>query len=113
MNPNEIAKKMIFDLLIKKAMAKVIISIPLLGFPVVNPVFIYIAEKLYSVLYDELKEEGELLMIGLKTEYQEKKYTEAVEKFDEVIKKGSTDEELQKARDEFKDRLHKLITIKL
>ena len=112
MNPSDIAKKAIFDLLIKRALAKVIVSIPFFALPVVNPVFVYIAEKLYSILYDELKEEGSLLMIGIKTEYQAKKYQEAVDTFETVIKSGGKDEDLQKAHDEFKERLRKLISLK-
>lgn len=112
MNPNDMAKKIIFDLVVKKAIAKVILAVPFLGLPVVNPVFVYVAQKLFTALYNEIEFEGELLMIGIKTDFQDKKYKEATTALGQAIKQGKTDEELQKAHDEFKKRLHDLISLK-
>lgn len=112
MEPSDIAKKLIFDHLVKKAISKLIISIPFFGLPVVNPVFLFIAEKLYSYLYEELKFETELLMIGIKTDHQKEKYDEAVTEFKKEISQGKSDEEMAKAQEEFKNRLRNLISLR-
>lgn len=109
---NELSEKLIYELVVKKAITKAITLMPFFGLPIVNPFFVAIAEKLYSILYAELKEEGQLLMIAIKTEFQEKKYSEAVNELKTVIDKGASDEEVKVAKDEFKKRLHDLISFK-
>ena len=113
MNPNDIVKELVFNILVKRAITKVVVSLPFLGLPVVNPVFLYIAEKLYSVLYEELKEENQLMMMGIKTAAQEREYQAAVNEFKVVIKNGGNDEQIAKARDEFKNTLHKFISLRV
>jgi len=111
MNSDALAKKLLFELLIEKAITKVIASVPFFGLPVINPIFIFAAEKLYSYLYDELEEEGTLLMIGIKTDHQRVKYQEATTELQTSIKEGQSDEEIKKAREEFKKRLKNLVNL--
>ena len=112
MSPSDIAKKIIFDLVVKKAIQRVILAVPFFGLPVVNPVFVYVAQKLFVALYDELEFQGELLLIGLKTEHEKKKYDEAVNEFKTSIEQGKSDEEINRAHEEFKNRLRDLVRLK-
>jgi predicted Zn-dependent peptidase len=111
MNASDLAKKLLFETLIQNAIKKVILAVPFFGLPVVNPLFIFVAEKLYSYLYDELEQEGTLLMIGIRTENQKVKYEESVKELEAAINQGQTDEQINLAREEFKKRLKDLINL--
>jgi len=111
MNAADIAKKLMFDTLIQTAIKKVISAVPFFGLPVINPIFIFAAEKLYSYLYDELEQEGTLLMIGIRTERQREHYEEAVVVLQTALNQGQTDEQIKLAREEFKKRLKDLINL--
>jgi hypothetical protein len=111
MNAADIAKKLIFDTLIQNAIKKVILAVPFFGLPVIHPIFIFAAGKLYSYLYDELEQEGTLLMIGIRTEHQKVKYEESVKELEIAINQGQTDEQKKLAHEEFKKRLKLLINL--
>lgn len=111
MNADQVAKKLIFDVLVEKAITKVIAAIPFFGMPVINPIFVYAAEKLYSYLYDETEEEGTLLYIGIRTDHQRSKYQESVKELETATTQGQTDAQIKQAREEFKKRLKNFINL--
>jgi hypothetical protein len=116
-----IIKYLIFDVAVKAAVASAISAAPLLGIPIIRPIFTFIVEKTANLIYKELSRFVVFSIIDLKNETDLKNYQEAVrqletildtpaEYFDHGIEGVNKKElEIEKAKEEYKKRLASLI----
>ena len=108
---NEIIKGLIFDVVLKALINRIILKAPYLALPVINPVFIFVMTKLTGLIYDEICSRVSLVMIDFKVESERLAYQNAVEylKFAQVKNDPET---IKKAEQTFRDTLADLIRFK-
>lgn len=110
MNLDKAIKEVLFETVVKGAIESAITRIPFLAFPVINPVFAFVFKLGATLIYDELAKRGYAIFVDIKTDYDRKKYDEAVGELKETIEKDINDaEKLKKAKDDFKSRLGNLV----
>lgn len=110
---DNIIHSILFDVVLKAVLARIIASVPFLALPIINPIFALILDKVASLFYDEMSKFIEFKVIDLQVGEQKNNYDAAVNNLKEVLSKPEqSPEEIQKAKDELKKRLHDLINIK-
>lgn len=103
-------KKIIYEVILKKAVAKVISALPFLGLPFINPVFVWAMEKLAATIYEELSTFVAFKVISFKTTAQREAYESAVAQFkDEVLRSEQNAEEIERRRQEVERALRDLV----
>lgn len=108
----EIVKKLIFDVILKAAVKKIIAAFPVFGFPVINPIFLYFLNKLANHIYSELAEKVGFYLIDLKTEEEKQEYEKAVVVLQKIHNTGTaTKEEVERAKENFRKTLGDLIRL--
>lgn len=103
------AKKLVQDVLVKKAIELAMKEVAWLALPVINPLFMLIMGFAGKYLYKVLSLEAAMVIIGVQVEHQREKYEEAVTELKETIKQGASNEEIERKRKEAEERLRKLI----
>jgi hypothetical protein len=105
-----VIKNILIEVALKVAIAQIIIAVPFLGFPIINPVFIFIAEKLVLRVFAELARVVNFEIIDIRIESERKNYEEAVSKLRTVLTTPEVpNDQIEKAKEEFRNRLHDLI----
>ena len=99
----------LFELALKGTLASLRASYPFLNIPIVSQLFELLFRKIVSSFYEVGKKFGIHVGVILKTEHQQKKYDESVKELETKISQGMSDEEIKKARDEFRKRAGALI----
>jgi len=103
------ARKLVFDFLVKKAIARAVLAVPFLGLPFIGPFFAWVFTKGAELLYTELELGFDLYIIDARVQHNREAYDQAVKDLGTVLKNGASDEEKQLAKEEFKARLGSLI----
>lgn len=106
----EVIHNLLFDVVLKAVMARLVQAIPFLGFPIINPLVGFLLGKLVGIFYEELSRFVSFKLIDFKTEKQKNEYNESVE----VLKKAveSQDEEsIKRAKEEMRAKLRDLVSL--
>lgn len=112
---NEILHGIIFEVVLKAAISRVVAAVPFLAWPIINPVFSFIVVKFVEIFYDELSKSVAFQVINFQTEEQRKAYSDAVTQLQAAIEKPKEEqnaEDIEKAKAELKARLKDLISLK-
>ena len=107
----EEALNIVKELLIEKAIKEMIEEVAWLALPVINPIFVLIIKFAGKFLYKKAALEAAFKIIEKQTGDQRDTYNEEMSQYKEAIKQGKSDAEIQKERDEAKERLRKLISL--
>lgn len=113
----DMIKGVVFDVIVKKVIARAVTALPFLGVPPFSWVFGYAVNKIATMFYEELARRVTFALIDAQVEGQRQAYDEAVGKLKEVIaappEKFATEEErnaaAEQARLEMEKRLRDLI----
>lgn len=117
----KIIKHLIFDVAVKAAVASAISAAPLLGVPVIRPIFTFIVERVANLVYTELSRFVVFSIIDLKNETDLKNYQDAVKQLETILETPpehydhgedgihKKEIEIEKAKEEYKKRLASLI----
>lgn len=117
----KIIKHLIFDVAVKAAVASAISAAPLLGVPVIRPIFTFMVEQIANLVYKELSRFVVFSIIDLRNEADLKNYQEAVEQLEKILETPADhfdhgedgihkkELEIEKAKEEYKKRLASLI----
>lgn len=123
-NAEKVIKTLIFDVAVKAAVASAISALPILGLPVIRPIFTFIVEKTASLIYKELSRFVVFSIIDIQNETDLKNYQEAVKSLEAVLEipadhydhgeegVNKKEIEIEKAKQEYKKRLADLIRFK-
>ena len=103
-----VAQKLFHDVVIKAVIREMVIAIPFLGHPILNPVVIYIVTKIAMKVYKQAKLVGGMYVIKLKNDSERRAYDEAIVELKKALNSGNNIEE---AKNEFKKRLSDLVRI--
>jgi hypothetical protein len=105
-----IVKGLIFEVALRAVVARLILVVPFLGWPVINPVFVFILSKIAGLLFDEMAKVVSFGIIELQVDHQRKTYEESVDKLKLALTAGDPDA-IKQAKEEFKNRLGDLIRL--
>lgn len=109
-----ILKNLFFEVALKSLEEKLISLAPLLGWPVINPVFLFIMNKIASLFYDELTNVVQFVEIDWEVEKEKKAYQDALKKLEDEINKPKDQRDetaIERERLNTRDRLRDLIRI--
>lgn len=108
---NGLIKAAIYDLALKAAIERIVIQVPFLAWPVINPVFVFIMERIAGMLFAEMKTRVDFALIDFETERDRVAYEQAVEELRQINlgEKPPTDEEIENAREQIRNRLSDFI----
>ena len=98
----DVAKRLFFEVVVKAAITRVVAAVPFLGWPVVGTVFQVLVMKFAGILYEELQRLTKFTIIDIEIEKNRKEYDEATSKLKDAIEK---DEDVEKAKEEYKNNL--------
>jgi hypothetical protein len=101
----------VFDVALKAVITRIVAAVPFLGFPVINPVFVYIITKLAGVIYEEISRVVAFSIIDHTVDQERQKYDDAVNQLKDAVKTGDQND-IEKAKAEFKERLKNLVRIR-
>ena len=99
--------KRIIEEILKKVVVKAIAKVPFLGLPIINPIFLFIAEKIISLASDELQLLASTEWDERETELKLDAYNQALKELQSVIKDGTSDPKM--SIEEYKSKLANLI----
>jgi len=105
---NEIVKKLVYEVIVKAAITRLVAAIPFLNLPIVNPLTVYFLGRFAEHLYDVISLYITFQVIDFQTAHQKIEYERAVS---ELLKaqQSQNKEEQDRAKAEFKKRLGDLI----
>lgn len=105
---NDLIKKLIFEVVVREVLKKILQAAPFLSWPIVNPLFIWGFTWAAGKIYDEMALVISFQLIALKTDEQVRKYEAVVKE----IQAAQGQEELdEKTREEYRKKLADLIRI--
>ena len=107
------AKKLIMDVLVKKAIELAIKEAAWLTLPIINPLFVFIMNFAGKYLYKVITLEAAFIIIGKQVEHQRDRYEEAMTGLQTAIKEGKSNEEIERERLEAEKRLRDLINFNM
>jgi len=108
----DVVKKLVFDVILKAAISKIIAAVPFLAWPVINPLFVYIVTKVATRLYEEMETHVQFTLIDLKTKAELEAYNKAVAELKAAHAAPIIDQkEIENAKQKFKATLGNLIRI--
>jgi len=108
-----LVKALIFDVIIRGAIVRLVASVPFLALPVINQIVVFIVMRVAGIIYTELDYHVALTLINIRGKLQTKRYTKAVAQLKAVIKNEmATPEELENAKEEFKTTLRSFVKYK-
>jgi uncharacterized membrane protein required for colicin V production len=103
-----IIHSILFDVVLRATIMRIVAMIPFLGLPIINPVFAFIVGKFAGILFVEMQKAVAFKVIDLQIGAQKDAYNEAVVELKAAIEEKNA-EEVEKAKAEFKKRLQDLI----
>lgn len=107
---DEQIRSVIFDVVLKAAVKNITAAVPILSWPVINPIVNFVILKIATILYDQLALYVKFTLIDFKTDQEQRAYTKAVEEFKTIQKApAATPEEKNHAKENFKRALGDLI----
>lgn len=80
---SEIIKDIIFDVLLKRVIEKVVTRIPFFAIPLINPIFIFVATKLLRLIYAEGEMHLAFTKIDVKINNEVLRYAKAKEELEQ------------------------------
>lgn len=102
-------KKLLTDILIKKAIKEAIEEVAWLALPVINPIFVLAMNFAAKFLYKKTALEAAFFIIDKQTGHQDSTYRAEMEDYRKAIEQGKTNEEIERERIEAEKRLADLI----
>lgn len=105
---NDIVKKLIFEVVVREVLKKILLAAPFLSLPIVNPLFIWGFNWVAGKIYDEMALVAAFTLVALKTDDQVRKYDAVVK---EVIAAQEEEDLDEKSLEEYRKRLADLIRI--
>lgn len=106
---NGIIKKLIFEVVVREVLNKILLAAPFLALPIINPLFTWGFTWVAGKIYDEMALVVSFQLIALKTDEQVRKYEAVVREIQAAQDKEDLDE---KVREEYRKRLADLIRIR-
>lgn len=107
---SSLIKSIIFELVLKAAISRAIAYLPFLAFPVINPIFVYLIEKIGTMIYVELERSVAFQIIDYRTEAYRQAYDEAVEGLKNELDTPIPDSgRVEAAKEVMRDRLRDLV----
>ena len=107
----DIAKEVYREVIIKAVIKKAITAIPLLSLPLINPFVVYIITRIANSIYTEAEMSGMIFLIRFKKNEDRIEYDKATLELRKLIFGNGSEEEIQKAQNDFKKRLSSLVRI--
>jgi hypothetical protein len=108
----DIIKQIAIEQATKRAMSKIVALVPFFGLPVVNPVLGYFLAKYATILFEEGALLAQLGYIEVSVNADVRAVNNATDDLKKVLSNPfQNQEEIQKAKDEYKKRLADLIRI--
>lgn len=107
-----ILKTLIYDVVLKAVMTKIIARVPFLGFPVIVAVSSFVVTKIATAFYEELSKTVDFYIIDTRVEAQRVEYEKDLDALKtEVTKPVEQQDEaaIQRARDAVKEHLRSII----
>lgn len=116
---DETIRKLLFEVALKAVIARAIAAAPFLGFAIINPVFVFLAEKLMTAVYEELSTVVNFAIVDIKVEGERRAYDEAVQRLRDILTvppihwdtEEARNAAIEKAKAEFRARLRDLIRL--
>lgn len=108
-----VAMTLIRDIAIKALVKRILIAVPFFANPILGPIITYVVTKVSEKFFTELYYHGIIMSVNFKVDSEVKNYKKAVSKFKQVTNNPMESEEnKQKAIDEFKKSLSDLIDMR-
>lgn len=101
-----VIKSLIFDVVVRVVIQTSMAALPILGWPVIAPLFGWVVIKIATLIYDELSKHVQFLLIDIQTEQQKQAYDKATTELKTAIDSGTNVDE---AKEKFKNSLRDLI----
>ena len=106
-------KSLIFDLVLKQVISRAIAYLPFLAWPIVNPIFVYLIQKLGTMIYLELERAVAFEIINHRTEIERAAYEQSVERLKSELQNPIQDpDRVEAAKEVMRDRLRDLVRFK-
>jgi hypothetical protein len=106
-------KSLIFDLVLKQVISRAIANLPFLAWPIVNPIFVYLIQKLGTMIYLELERAVAFEIINHRTEIERAAYEQSVERLKSELQNPIQDpDRVEAAKQVMRDRLRDLVRFK-
>lgn len=106
-----IVHAIIFDVALSTVVDKLLLAVPWLGWPVIKQVFLFVLNKIVSLLYAEIEQGVALALIDQRVTAEKDAYIRAVEALKQELTKPNGEAEVEKAKEEYRRRLRDLIRI--
>lgn len=104
-------KSIFFEQIVKAVISKIIIAVPFLGWPIINQIFTGLVYKLAKMFIKEMETLSVFIKIDFEVDGQRREYEKATEEMKEALKNPQSYENLQKAKDEYREKLRNLIML--
>jgi hypothetical protein len=104
-----LVKEVVFQKVLQLVIARLIVALPFLALPIINPVFVWIATDLLGRFFDELAVVVEMQVIYFENDAKRIEYVKAVDEIKLAILKGTLDEN---TREYYRKKLSDLISFK-
>ena len=108
----KVIRGLIFDVVVKQVVMRLITLAPYLAWPVINPVFVFVVTQLISLFYDEVSKVIHLAIIDHKVEDERRQYQDALDRLEREITKSKEQQDakaIDEARKNAKKHLDDLI----
>lgn len=105
-----IVHDVLFGVVLKAVVDKIIVAVPFLAWPVINPVFMFILTQFVTLFYNEMEKVVNFSIIDIQIGIQKQEYDNAVNQIQGVLAKPqATPEEIEKAKNDFKNSLSTIV----
>lgn len=111
----QVIEKIVFETIVKAVIKRIVAALPILGVPVIGPIFSFIVFRLADRIWEEIKIHSAFIYIEMKTDYERDSYDNAVNELKTVLEDERTKEDqeaINEAKEEFKKRLARLVRLK-
>jgi hypothetical protein len=106
-------KSLIFDVVLGAAVNSITAAVPFLSLPVIKPLFVFVVTKIAGAIYNELERYVSFTLIDIRTNEEKRQYLAAVGELKVVHESPTaTPEEIELAKQKFKNTLRDLIRLK-
>lgn len=110
---SSLIKSLIFEVVLTAAISKAITYLPFLAWPVVNPIFVYLVEKIGTMIYVELERAVAFEIIDYRTEAEKEAYDQAAERLKNELEHPIPDpDRIETAKEVMRDKLRDLIRLR-
>jgi len=101
-------KKLVFEVIVNLALKQLFLALPFLAIPGLSQIVTFLLSKVAWLIYDQLEQSAEFVLIDFKTNKEKEQYQKAVDELKKALE-GQNAEQTDQAKAEFKKRLHDLI----